>query len=525
MKPCAVTTCAALALCLTLTAPASPPEPSLDEIVAACAFLKPGDIPSDTFLPPSSALYVATAADGGNDAHSGLSLDAPLEHLHKAIEYANNNPITPLTIYLRRGAHYYKDSGDYEYQRIERGHLYITSLPGEAAVIRPYYWPGNPSSWGGERAFEIFGPYEDITLDNLAFEGWSIIFNAGAPLDGQPLRRVTLKNISASGFTRRNGEPDYLTAFIETAYLDDDIYGEGKNIFDNPDTADYQIEDLILSGISVEGLDLAVNVGDENDANIRGMRIHRFNIINPPGQAGNSASDAFAIVNSSNVLLDHCHIENINDDGVDTKGYNVAVVNCFITGTGRNAVKFWRNGEIINTILYNVTDIDDGAIVVKDGPLRIVHSVLLGHPSGYAATYGYDEPTSQPLEIVNSIFGEVKSLYTGTENLTALNNRWFGILDDAAILEGRVNADDAAALNAVAGCSGNAMSTNQFTDPTGRDFSTRDGSEWRDAGATGAMLLPAFDFYGRSRIGGSAPDIGPVEFHLPGTQPEAWASY
>ncbi|HPB32225.1 MAG TPA: hypothetical protein PLB62_12280, partial [Candidatus Sumerlaeota bacterium] len=112
-----------------------------------------------------------------------------------------------------------------------------------------------------------------------------------------------------------------------------------------------------------------------------------------------------------------------------------------------------------------------------------------------------------------------------TENLTALNNRWFGILDDAAILEGRVNADDAAALNAVAGCSGNAMSTNQFTDPTGRDFSTRDGSEWRDAGATGAMLLPAFDFYGRSRIGGSAPDIGPVEFHLPGTQPEAWASY
>jgi hypothetical protein len=55
---------------------------------------------------------------------------------------------------------------------------------------------------------------------------------------------------------------------------------------------------------------------------------------------------------------------NINDDGIDLKSYDTAVVNCYIQGTGRNAVKFWRNGGIFNSILYNVTNSNDGAIVI-----------------------------------------------------------------------------------------------------------------------------------------------------------------
>jgi hypothetical protein len=500
--------------------------PSLDEITSACMFLKQGDIPADTFQPPAKAIYVATEADSGNDNNSGLSLDAPLLHLHKAIEYANNNAETSFTIYIRRGVHYYKDGVDYEYQRIERGNLYITAYQGENVTIRPYYWPGNPSSSGNERVFEIYGPYENITIGGLKFEGWSAIVTAGLEnLTTPALRNLTIKNITATKFTRRDGLPDFLTDFFDTAYLSEDVYGEGKQIFDNPDTAHYQIENLILSNIYVEGVDLLTNIGDENDANVRGLRITHFDAVNPSGQAGNSSSDAFAIVNSAKILIDHCRIENINDDGVDTKGYNVAVVNSFITGTGRNAVKFWRNGEIINTILYNVTQIDDGAIIVEDGPCRIINSVLLHHTVGYAGTYDYNEPTTTTLEIVNSVFGEVQDFYVNTSGLRAHNNRWFDMLNDAPIISGLVNADNADQLNALPNCSGNAMSTNQFMNPAAGDFSLKSGSNWIDAGISAGVRLPSFDYRGHPRIIGNGVDIGPIEYQAPPPPVCFWMLY
>ena len=515
-----------LALTLFSLAALASAVPSLDEITSACLFLKPGDIPADTFQPPAKAIYVATEADGGNDINSGISLDAPLLHLHKAIEYANNNAETSFTIYIRRGVHYYKDGVDYEYQRIERGNLYISAYQGEDVTIRPYYWPGNPSSSGNERVFEIYGPYENITIDRLKFEGWSAIVTAGLEnLTTPALRNLTIKNISATKFTRRNGDPGFLTDFFDTAYLSEDVYGEGKHIYDNPDTAHYQIENLILSNIYVEGVDLAINIGDENDANVRGLRITHFDAVNPPGQAGNSSSDAFAVVNSAKILIDHCRIENINDDGVDTKGYDVAVVNCFITGTGRNAVKFWRNGEIINTILYNVTQIDDGAIIVEDGPCRIINSVLLHHAVGYAGTYDYNEPTTTTLEIVNSVFGEVQDFYVNTSGLRAHNNRWFDMLNDAPIISGLVNADNADQLNALPNCSGNAMSTNQFVNPAAGDFSLKSGSDWIDAGVSAGVRLPSFDYHGHPRIIGKGVDIGPIEYQAPPPPVCFWMLY
>jgi len=501
--------------------------PSLDEITSACMFLKPGDIPADTFQPPDKAIYVATEADSGNDNNSGLSLGAPLLHLHKAIEYANNNAETSFTIYIRRGVHYYKDGVDYEYQRIERGNLYITAYQGEVVTIRPYYWPGNPTSSGNERVFEVYGPYENITIDGLKFEGWSAIVTAGLEnLTTPALRNLTIKNISATKFTRRNGDPGFLTDFFDTAYLSEDVYGEGKQIYDNPDTAHYQIENLILSNIYVEGVDLLTNIGDENDANVRGLRITHFDAVNPPGQAGNSSSDAFAVVNSAKILIDHCRIENINDDGVDTKGYDVAVVNCFITGTGRNAVKFWRNGEMINTILYDVTNqIDDGAIVVKNGPFRMVNSVLLRHTVGYAGVYAYDEPATTPLEIINSIFGEVKSFYVGTDKFSALHNRWFDMIEDNGVISGNFNADTGEQLNALPNCSGNAMSTNQFVNPAAGDFSLKSGSVWIDAGVSAGVRLPSFDYRGHPRISGSGVDIGPIEYQTPPPPVCFWMLY
>lgn len=487
-------------------------EPSLSEIIDACEYLDQGDIPTDSFTPPETAVYVATAADGGNDNNSGTSVDSPFEHLDKAIDYANEHPDTPLTIYLRGGVHYYKSFD--MYQEIRRGNLYVTAYQNEEVTIRPFFWPGNPTEAGDEHAFVFIGPYENITFDGLSFEGWSVIFYVGSSLKTPPLRNLTLKNITASQFTRRGGEADWLTMFLETDYVQDDVYGEGKVIFENPDTAHYQIENFILANIFVRGVDLPVNVGDENDANVKGMRLTHFNVVNPSAAAGESALDALAIVNSYRVLIDHCRIENINDDGIDTKSFDVAVVNTYVQGTGRNAVKFWRNGELINSILYNVTQINDGAIIIEEGPFRMVNSVLLHHPVGYAGTFDYNAVSPQPnkMEIVNSVFGEVKGFYVGTTDLRASHNRYFSILEDVAIIEGLVDAENADQLNSLPNCSGNAMSTLQFVNPTAGDFSLTSDSEWIDAGTSEGVLLPSFDFYGNARIIGDGVDIGPIEY-------------
>jgi hypothetical protein len=480
--------------------------PALSEILAACEFLSDGDIPADTFQPPATAVYVA--ASGGNDAGPG-TLAEPFATLDRAIEYANNTTATAMTIYLRGGVHLYKSIE--EYQTINRGNLYIAPHPGEEATIRPYYYPGNPSSSGNERAFECNGPYDNLTFDDLTFEGWSVIFTLGSPLNNAPLRHVTIKNITASAFTRRNGEEGYARQFLETEYLSDDVYGEGKQIFDDPVGAHYQIEGLILSSVTLTGVDLAINVGDENDANVKGLRLTRFDVLNPSATAGDSAADAFAIVNSYKILIDHCRIENISDDGIDTKGYDVAVVNCSVVGAGRNAAKFWRNGELINSILYDVTEINDGAIIVKEGPFRMVNSVLLRHTVGYAGAFGYDTPVANRLEIVNSAFGEVKSFYVGTTDFRARHNRYFDILDDQILYSGQAEAADAAQLNALPNCSGNAVSTNQFSNPSGGDFSLVAGSEWINAGTSSGVTLPSFDYLGNPRVSGSAVDVGPIE--------------
>lgn len=504
-------------LLLLIVSIAASAEPSLQDILQACEYLQPGDIPEDIFAPPKDVIYVAPREQGGDDSNDGLSIDKPFEHLDRAIDYVNNHSDTPYTIYLRQGVYLFKDPKvhtDNPYLNIQRGNLYISGYLNEKATIRPYFWPGNPTEYGDERAFDITGPFENITFSNLAFEGWSLIFQLGSLLETAPLRNITLKNISAPNFTRRGGSPDYGTGFLETGYVENDVYGEGKVIFDAPDNAKYQIENLILSHISVNGVDIAMNIGDENDANVKGMRITHFEVVNASAESGNSASDGFAIVNSYKILIDHCRLVNINDDGIDSKSYNMAVVNTYVEGTGRNAVKFWRNGELINSILYNCTQIDDGAIIVKEGPFRMINSVLLEHPVGYAGTYGYDEtqPVSNRLLIANSVFGRVRSFYVNTANFNALHNRFCDLVDDASLFDGVVFAGSAEALNALPNCAGNALSTLQFVNPNAADFSLIKNSEWIDAGASAGVKLPAFDFLGNARIAGKEVDIGPIEY-------------
>lgn len=521
----AVHTATSCATALYATTTPSSSYPSLSAFLAACNNLDEGDIPTGSFQPPAHTSYVADATHGGDDNHPG-TLEEPFLTLDMAINDANAFPDSPMTIYMRGGTYYFKAND--HYVGFTRGDLYLAAYPGEQVTIRPYYWPGNPTDAGDERVFELNGSYENITIDGFKFEGWSLILALGSSLATPPLRNITMKNVVADNFQRRNGEPGFALQFLETAYLDDNVYGQDKQIFSNPQTAHYQIEGLDLENITMSGVDLGINVGDENDANVKGMRISRVNIVNATRAAGSSANDGFAIVNSYKILIDGCRIVNVNDDGIDTKSYDVAVINTYVEGTGRNAVKFWRNGELINSILYQVTDIDDGAIIVQEGPFRMVNSLLLDHQIGYAGTYFYDATSTVTtrMEVVNCAFGRVQDFFTNTDNLAFRNNRYFEILNDKPLLSRgeTVIAQDAAQLNTLAGCWGNAMSANQLANPTLGDFSLVPGSPWIDAGTQASTLLPSFDFCGNPRLSGTGVDIGPIERQAGGLTPTALPS-
>ncbi len=490
-------------------------EPALDEILQGCQYLQAGDIPEDLFEPPVQTVFVAPESLNGNDQNDGLTIDTPFEHISIAIDYVNKHPDTPYTIYLREGIYYFKDPAVHSenpYIQIERGNLYITPYQNESVTIRSFTWPGYPTEWGDETAFDINGPYENITFDGLRFEGWLVIFYLGSDVN-PPLKNITIKNCSASEFRTRNNEPNWSLQFLETAYLGTNVYGEGKVIFDDPETAHYQIENLNISNITVEGVDIGINVGDENDANVKGMRISHFYVQNPTNESGNSASDAIAIVNSYKILIDHCRIVNIDDDGIDTKSYDVSVVNTYVEGTGRNAIKFWRNGEIINTIMYRCTSINDGALIIEEGPFRMINSVLYEHPIGYAATYAYDfsAPIDTTMEIVNSVIGRVKSFYINTTDYQITSNRFVYMVDDSALFSGQLTAETIEQLNAAPNCMDNGITELQFQAPEEGNFSLTEGSAWIDAGRTDGVLLPSFDMIGNPRISGTSIDIGPIE--------------
>ncbi|MCL5096003.1 MAG: hypothetical protein M1608_00405 [Candidatus Omnitrophica bacterium] len=501
--------------------------PPLTDILAASTFLTHGDIPEDDFSPPTNALYVALGEQGGSDSNPGTLLQ-PFEHLETAIDYANAHAETPFTIYLRGGVHDYKDL--LLDSQIRRGNLYITAYPNEVATIRPPSWPGYPTDWFTEYAFFVVGPYSNITFDNLLFEGWEVIFHLGAPWASNqdaPLRNVTLKNIVARDFRHRDGDTNSFRSFLDTEPLDNDVYGEGKVIFDEPQMAHYQIENLIVSNVWVLDVDLGINIGDENDANVKGLRISRFDLHNLPRDFTDSnGTDGVGIVNSYKILIDNCTLENIENDGIDTKCYDVSVVNCLVKASVRNAVKLWRNGELINSIIYGSTWIDDGALVVQaGGPFRIVHSAIISKTNGYTATLNCTNRDTQvsgctnapgviQYQLVNSIFSDLANpFYLETTHFFS-RACLYDMPEAYALFTGGLpdvaNVDE---LNLLDGSFGNLSSPPGLANPGGDDFTPSEGSPCIDAGITTGVLLPVFDFYGRPRVSGLAPDIGPVEFN------------
>jgi hypothetical protein len=485
---------------------------SATEIATASPFIKEGDLPVDTFTPPINAVFVAAA--GGNDAGLGTS-DQPFATLDKAIAFVNARPDIPYTINLLAGVHYFKRV-DPEVI-IRRSNLYIRNYNSVPVAIRPYYWPNNPTTYSNLRCFRVEGPYSNITFDGFTLEGWERCFSVtSGDLNGPALKQVVIKNMLGQNYTARPGES---REFFEAASFASIRTYPG--IMPDPEAAHFPIEDVIISNVETHDSELGIDVGDEYNPTIKGFRISHFRFLNPPPPPINydrSDRDAIALVNCYKVVVDSAEIRNTIDDGVDCKSYDVMVVNSFLQGVSKNAVKFWRNGELVNTYIYDCGPFyDDAALVVKFGPCWIINSAIVKKQIGYTETLGIDETgpsLARSLQIANSIFCDLYgSLFILTNSLTSLNSVYWNMRRD--LFTGGVgNISDVSALNQRSGSSGNIAVDPMLSDPANGDFHPKPGSPLIDRGTSEGMPIPSFDFYGNARVAGKNVDIGPIEVSL-----------
>ena len=279
---------------------------------------------------------------------------------------------------------------------------------------------------------------------------------------------------------------------------------------------------LVAGGCTKEGL-----IGDENDANVKGLRISELELHNPPQGGGDTSVDGLAIVNSYHVLVDHCRFENVIGDAIDCKSYEVCVINTHVEGALCNSVKFWRSGELINSVIVgNSALMKDSEIAVADGPCRIVHSLLLHKGDGYSVSFNYDDPeTTNKFEIINSLFSDLDyGMYYKTTTFHCRNSLFHDMPSylfqrPAGILY------NVSQLNAIAACSNNLSATPQYVGETNSDFSPCYGAPQINAGCSNGVLLPAFDYFGQPRVRDSAPDIGPIEYDAFGTDTDGDGQY
>lgn len=237
------------------------------------------------------------------------------------------------------------------------------------------------------------------------------------------------------------------------------------------------------------------------------------------GPNDDSGADAIALESGDNIVIFNAEVSGAPGDGIDLKSATGVVANVIVYNIGRNGIKLWHGGDIINALVHNTGA--DAAIVFEAGNFRILNTLVARHAWGdqaYAMTAAYDTPNDPgSVQIVNSVFyqnsGAVwistrlalsvqHSLLTGSANGRELE--W-------GVIIGRDDAPITALVEAGVGVNNLEPVDPLFRDPDSGDYRVMPGSPLIDAG-TDTVPLPPFDLHGAPRVAGAAVDIGPVEW-------------
>lgn len=324
------------------------------------------------------------------------------------------------------------------------------------------------NEWNMEEdlAILIEGDLENVVVDGITIDG----FEEGI-IYGDP---ETQENITFQDLTIVGG-----------------LVGIGNTY---PEHTDYFVKSLLVKNVKMRAITgIGIHCGDEAHNCAQNVLVQDVEILGSEGNKNDTGYDSLAMVNSDNILVVDSSFSNAPGDGLDFKATRVAVVNSIVENPNRNGIKFWHEGEIINSIVYR-TGADAGIVFdsdTEDAKFRIVNSVLAQHlydlPEedryAYAMTIGYDTQVSCNIELINNIFDR----FIHEDRFVVLGDQDYTDFHDS-----------------------NLFADPKFSDPVSGDWKLNVDSPAVNSGERNSKV-PDFDIDWGERSTSKAVDIGPYE--------------
>jgi hypothetical protein len=432
--------------------------------------------PARPYTAAGQTFYVAT---DGRDTNPGTA-DAPFATLTYAAEQAQPGDV----IWVKDGDYALGEAGAYEALALDTPGITLAAEHPGAVVLRPA---------SADHVVGIAARADDLIIDGFVLQGFRDV-GIEYGRDSSPQRQLVIKHVKV----------EQTQEAIRSTYA-----GDGsQSLVDG-----LLIYDAWLRDISVIGLQCGMGPCDN-------MRWEALRVeMRTSGDSGNSGDDALALESGENIVVFNADVSGAAADGIDLKTAHAAVANVIVHDIGRNGIKIWHGGDIVNALVYN-TDAD-AAIVFEAGRYRMLNTLVARHSwgeSAYAMTAAYDEPTEAGrVEIVNSVFYQNAGAVwiSPALELDVQHSLFFGSGNEQELIWGDVSAGEMDApissIEAAGGGSGNLDFVDPgFADPDAGDYAWDATSPLLDAG-TAAVPLPDFDLYGHPRVVGLAVDLGPVE--------------
>jgi len=436
---------------------------------------------------PASGGRVWVVAPGGRDDAAGTA-DAPLATIDHALELATTGDVIEVA--------------DGEYPVGLREDSLIMDTPGVtlmAANVGGATLVPRSADWGWLPA--ITASADDLVIDGFVIRGFTTGSGVYFGRLDSPQRNLVLRHLWIEG-----GDDGLLAAFPE---------GERTQPV---------VDGMLVYDVAIRRAPIGFNCG-EGPCN--GVRLEALSVDLSGGAAGDVGSwgDGIAVERGDNIVVFNAEVTGAGADGIDLKATRVAIANVIVHDVGRNGIKLWNDGDVINALVY-YTGADAAVVFQTGGAYRILNSTVARHAWGeyaYAGTVAYDNP-DQPgtLQIANSIFYQNSGALwvSGAFALDVRRTLFYGSANTEELVWARAGAeltvsDDspATALEAAgAGCCGLDFTDPGFVDPEAGDYRLATGAYARDAGLSeGLEAVPPFDLVGHARLAGGAIDLGPYE--------------
>jgi hypothetical protein len=433
--------------------------------------------PPRPYSPAGRALYVA--ADG-DDSKAGTA-DAPFATLKHAAEVAQSGDV----IWVSDGEYRVGGADYYEGLALETpGVTLAAQNVGGVTLV-----PADPYTRVG-----IEARADDLIIDGFVIRGFAGVGIEFGRTDSPPQRNLVLKHLRV----------EQVEEGIRAGYG-----GGGQPVTDGLLVYDVWLRDIT-------GIAMQCGEGPCNNMRWEAVRVEM-----PTGDTGNSSLDGLAVESGDNVVVFNAEVSGPSADGIDLKSTHSAVANVIVHDLGRNGIKLWRGGDVINALVYN-TDADAALVFETGAPYRVLNTIVARHSwgeSAYAMTVAYDSPNEPGrLEIINSVFYQNSGAIwvSPAFQLDVQNSVFFGSANGQELIWGDVSVGEdespVSALESAGGGAGNLGFVDPgFADPQARNYTWNPDSPLFDAGTDAGGVLPTFDLYGHPRVVGTAVDLGPVE--------------